>query len=266
MSMTTPVPDITMNNGVRIPQLGFGVWQIPRARTAEAVLTAFEAGYRHVDTAQMYGNEKQVGEAVRASGLDRDDLFVTTKLGNAHHAYDDALRAFERSLGEMDIGHVDLFLVHWPGRNSVADVETWRAMEETYRSGRARAIGVSNFEPHRLRRLLDEGTVVPAADQIEIHPYRAQDDLRAFDAEHDIVTEAWSPLAQGRVLDDPVIVSIAGRLGRTPAQVTLRWHIQRGDVVFPKSVTPRRIRENIDIFDFELPEPDMPEITALDKG
>jgi 2,5-diketo-D-gluconate reductase A len=260
------VPTIALNNGVEIPQLGFGVFQIKPEETAEAVSTALEIGYRHIDTAEMYGNEKGVGEAVRASGIDRGDIFVTSKLNNGFHRRDDALRAFDQTLADLDIGYVDLFLVHWPLPTIDVDyVETWKAMEEIYAGGKARAIGVSNFNPHHLRRLFGETEVRPAVNQIEVHPYLAQDDVRAFDADHEIVTEAWSPLAKGKVLDDPAIVQIAEKVGRTPAQVVLRWHVQRGDVVFPKSVTPERIQQNFDIFDFELSEGDMASITGLDR-
>ncbi|MEV0848229.1 aldo/keto reductase [Streptomyces sp. NPDC049954] len=259
------VPSITLNNGVEIPQLGFGVFQIPPEKTRDATLAALETGYRHIDTAEMYGNEKEVGQAVRESGVDRSELFVTSKLNNGFHAHDDALAAFEQSLEDLDIGYLDLFLIHWP-LPAVGDfVETWKAMEEIYRSGRAKAVGVSNFQPHHLRRLLENTDVVPAVNQIEVHPYLTQETVRAFDAEHGIATEAWSPIAQGKVLGDPVIVSIAERLGKTPAQVTLRWHLQRGDIVFPKSVTRSRVEENFDLFGFELSEGDLAEISALNR-
>jgi 2,5-diketo-D-gluconate reductase A len=261
------VPTITLNNGVEIPQLGFGVFQVAPEETRDATLTALEIGYRHIDTAEMYGNEKQVGEAIRDSGIDRGEIFVTSKLNNGFHAHADALKAFDQSLADLGLDHLDLFLVHWPLPGIDVDfVETWTAMEEIYHSGRARAIGVSNFKEHHLGRLFAETEVRPAVNQIEIHPYLAQDGLRAFDAEHEIVTEAWSPIAQGKVLDDPTIVRVAERNGRTPAQVTLRWHVQRGDVVFPKSVTRSRVEENFALFDFELSEDDMREITALDRG
>jgi 2,5-diketo-D-gluconate reductase A len=259
------VPIVTLNNAVEIPQLGFGVFQIEPDETTSATLTALEIGYRHIDTAQMYGNEKEVGQAVRDSGLPRDDIFVTTKLNNGFHAHDDALTAFDQSLADLKFEYVDLFLIHWP-LPSVGDfVETWHAMEEIYSSGRARSIGVSNFQPHHLRRLLGESTVVPAVNQIEVHPYLTQDDVRAFNAQHHIATEAWSPIAQGKVLDEPAIVRIADAHGKSPAQVTLRWHIQRGDIVFPKSVTPSRVRENFEIFDFELSDVDMASITELNR-
>jgi 2,5-diketo-D-gluconate reductase A len=261
------VPTIRLNNGVEIPQLGFGVYQIEPQDTVEAVRTALEVGYRHIDTAEMYGNEKEVGQAVRESGIDRAEVFVTSKLNNGFHRRDDALRAFDQTLADLGFDQLDLFLVHWPLPTIDVDyVETWKAMEEIYASGRCRAIGVSNFNPHHLRRLFAETTVRPAVNQIEVHPYLANDEVRAFDADHEIVTEAWSPIAQGKVLDDPAVVAVAEALGRTPAQVVLRWHVQRGDVVFPKSVTRERIEQNSAIFDFELDEGQMATISALDRG
>ncbi|MEV1024938.1 aldo/keto reductase [Streptomyces sp. NPDC050264] len=261
----TAVPDITLNNGVKIPQLGFGTFQIEPDETQETTLAALEAGYRHIDTAQMYGNEKGVGDAVRESGIDRADVFVTSKLDNGAHARDDALKAFDRTMDEVGLDYLDLFLIHWPLPGKGDFVETWKALEEIYRSGRAKAIGVSNFQPHHLRRLLQNSDVVPAVNQIEVHPYLTQDDVRAFGAEHDIATEAWSPIAQGKVLDDPTINRIAQSVGKSPAQVTLRWHLQRGDIVFPKSVTQKRILENFDLFGFELSEGDIGEISALNR-
>jgi 2,5-diketo-D-gluconate reductase A len=261
------VPTITLNNGVEIPQLGFGVFQIEPAETVEATTAALEVGYRHIDTAEMYGNEKEVGEAIRRSGVPREEVFVTSKLNNGFHARDAALKAFDGTLEALGFDYLDLFLVHWPLPGIDVDyVETWKAMEEIYAGGKCRAIGVSNFKEHHLRRLFGETEVRPAVNQIEIHPYLAQDDLRAFDADHEIVTEAWSPIAQGKVLDDPVIVAIAETLGRTPAQVVLRWHVQRGDVVFPKSVNRKRIEENFALFDFELSESDMAALTGLDRN
>ncbi|MDF9868350.1 MULTISPECIES: aldo/keto reductase [Streptomyces] len=259
------VPAITLNNGVEIPQLGFGTFQIPPQETRETTLAALKAGYRHIDTAQMYGNEKEVGEAVRDSGLDRGEVFVTSKLDNGAHAYDDALRAFEGTMEKIRLDYLDLFLIHWPLPDRGDFVETWKALEEIYRSGRVKSIGVSNFQPHHLRRLLDGSVVVPAVNQIEVHPYLTQDAVRSFGAEHGIATEAWSPIAQGKVLDDPTLVRIAERVGKSTAQVTLRWHLQRGDIVFPKSVTRRRIEENFDLFDFELTEGDIGEINALNR-
>ena len=261
----TAVPSLRLNNGVDIPQLGFGVFQVEPGRTKQATLTALEVGYRHIDTAEMYGNERQVGEAVRESGLDRGDVFVTSKLNNPYHAYDDALRAFDRSLAELGFDYLDLFLIHWP-LPAVGDfVETWRAMEEIARSGRCRSVGVSNFQPHHLRRLFDATETVPAVNQIEAHPYLTQDEVRAFDTAHGIANEAWSPLAKGKVADDPTIGRIAQRHRKTPGQVTLRWHLQRGDIVFPKSVTRSRVEENFAVFDFTLAEEDMAAISALNR-
>ncbi|UOY00674.1 aldo/keto reductase [Blastococcus sp. PRF04-17] len=266
--MTEPasgVPTIALNNGVEIPQLGFGVFQIPPADTVRATRTALEVGYRHIDTAQMYGNEREVGTAVRESGLDRAEVFVTSKLNNNQLERDGILRSFDTSLAEMGFDYLDLFLVHWPLPGVSDYVQRWKAMEEIYASGRAKAIGVSNFQQHHLRTLFAETEVRPAVNQIEVHPYLTQEDLRAFDAEHEIVTEAWAPIAKGQVADDPAIKEIAAGLGRTPAQVTLRWHIQRGDVVFPKSVTRSRVEENFDIFGFELDESAMAAISGLNR-
>ena len=260
------VPTISLNNGVEIPQLGFGVFQIPPDKAIEATTTALEIGYRHIDTAQMYGNEREVGLAVRESGIPRDEVFVTSKLNNNRLERDDILRSFDTSLTDMGFDYLDLFLIHWP-LPAVSDfVARWKVMEEIYASGRVRAIGVSNFQPHHLRTLFAASEVRPAVNQIEVHPYLVQDELRAFDAEHQIVTEAWAPIAKGRVNDDPAIREIAAQVGRTPAQVTLRWHVQRGNVVFPKSVTRSRIEENFGIFDFELDESAMLAISALDRG
>ena len=260
------VPSITLNNGVEIPQLGFGVYQVPPEECREATLTALEVGYRHIDTAEMYGNEKEVGEAVRDSGIPREEVFVTSKLNNGGHARDAALRAFDQTLADLGFDQLDLFLVHWPLPGIDVDyVETWKAMEEIYASGRCRAIGVSNFAEHHLRRLFGETTIRPAVNQIEVHPYLTQEPLRSFDAEHEIVTEAWSPIAQGKVLDDPAITDIARRVGKTPAQVVLRWHVQRGDVVFPKSVTRSRVEENFALFDFELDQGDVASIDGLNR-
>jgi 2,5-diketo-D-gluconate reductase A len=263
----TAVPQITLNNGQSIPQLGFGVFQIEPKDTVEAVSTALQAGYRHIDTAEMYRNEKEVGEAIAKSGLNREDVFVTSKLANGVHRPDDARRAFDASLQALGFDYLDLFLIHWPlpTRYDGDFVSTWRTLEEFYRDGRARSIGVSNFQPHHLRRLHEETEVPPAVDQIEVHPYLTQDAVRGFCAEHGIAVEAWSPIGQGVVLDDPVIVSIAERVGKTPAQVVLRWHIERGDIIFPKSVTQSRVKENFDIFDFELSGGDVAEISALNK-
>jgi 2,5-diketo-D-gluconate reductase A len=259
------VPNVLLNNGVEIPQLGFGVFQIKPDQTADAVSRAFKIGYRHIDTAQMYGNEKGVGEAIAQSGLDRSDVFVTSKLNNNQLGYDAAMTAFDKTLVDLGLEKIDLFLIHWPLPTKRDFVETWKAFEAIYRDGRARSIGVSNFQPHHLRRLHEETTVPPAVNQIEVHPYLTQETLRAFDAEHGIATEAWSPIAKGKVLDDPTIVAIAKEHGKTPAQVVLRWHVQHGSIVFPKSVTQSRMQENFEIFDFELPAADMGSISALNK-
>jgi 2,5-diketo-D-gluconate reductase A len=259
------VPKVKLNNGVEIPQLGFGTFQIPPAETRAATLEALRAGYRHIDTAEMYRNEREVAQAVRDSGVPRDEIFVTSKLNNGYHDPKDAHVAFDRSLAVMEFDYLDLFLIHWPMPGVGDFVETWKALEEMYESGRVRAIGVSNFQTHHLDRLAAETSVTPAVNQIEIHPYFTQDDLRAYDREHGIATEAWSPIAQGDVLGDPIITGIAGRVGRTPAQVTLRWHVQRGDIVFPKSVTPSRMAENFALFDFELSDDDMAAISALNR-
>jgi 2,5-diketo-D-gluconate reductase A len=261
------VPALTLNDGHTIPQLGFGVFQIPPAETAAATALALEVGYRHIDTAEMYGNEREVGEAVARSGLDRSEVFVTSKLNNGFHRPDDARREFDRTLGALGSDYVDLFLIHWPLPTLYGGdfVSTWRTLVEFQRDGRARSIGVSNFQPHHVDRLRDETGVVPSVNQIEIHPYLTQDNVRRYDDLHEIATEAWSPLAQGLVLDDPVIGSVAAAVGRTPAQVVLRWHIQRGDIVFPKSVTPARVRENFELFDFELDDAAMAAITGLNR-
>jgi 2,5-diketo-D-gluconate reductase A len=263
----TAIPEILLNNGRAIPQFGFGVFQVPPPDTAAAVTTALQAGYRHIDTAQMYRNEAGVGEAVAASGLPRDQVFLTSKLSNAAHRPDDARRAFDATLTALGTDYVDLFLIHWPlpDRYDGDYVSTWQTLEEFYRAGRARSIGVSNFQPHHLRRLHQDCEITPAVNQIEVHPYLTQDAVRAFCAEHQIAIEAWSPIAQGKVLDDPTIVAIARTVGKTPAQVVLRWHIERGDIVFPKSVTPARVRENIDIFDFELTGEQVEAISALNR-
>jgi 2,5-diketo-D-gluconate reductase A len=262
------VPGITLNDGNIIPQLGFGVFQIEPRDTAEAVSEALRIGYRHIDTAEMYGNEKEVGEAVRASGLDRPDVFITSKLSNGAHEPQYARNAFDRTLSELGFDYVDLFLIHWP-LPTLYDgdfVSTWETLEEFKADGRARSIGVSNFQVEHLERLAAETETVPAVNQIEVHPYLTNDAVRFYGREHGIATEAWSPIAQGAVLDDPTITKIAERVDKTPAQVVLRWHIQRGDIVFPKSVTPSRIEENFEIFDFELGSEDMGAVSALDRG
>jgi len=261
------VPTLGMNDGSAIPQIGYGVFQIPPEETVEPVTLALQAGYRLIDTAQGYGNEEGVGKAIAASGIPRDELFVTTKLANSAHGRDSALREFDESLRKLDLDRVDLFLVHWPLPKLDRYVETWKALEEIRASGRAKAIGVSNFTEHHLNRLFAETDVVPAVNQIELHPELPQIALREFHARHGILTEAWSPIGQGHgLLDSPEIVALAKEVGRTPAQVVLRWHVQLGVVAIPKSVTPSRIVENIDVFDFELTEQQMAQVSGLDSG
>ncbi|KOG27915.1 MULTISPECIES: aldo/keto reductase [Streptomyces] len=260
------VPTVTLNNGVEIPQLGFGVFQVPDDETAAAVTAALETGYRSIDTAAVYGNETGVGRALAASGLPRDELFVTTKLWNADQGYDATLRAFDAGLAKLGLDHVDLYLIHWPTPARDLYRESWRALERLAGEGCVRAAGVSNFQPGHLRRLTEDATLTPAVNQIELHPGLQQAELRAFHAERGIVTEAWSPLAQGAVLGERAIADLAARHGKSPAQVVLRWHLQLGNVVIPKSVTPARIRENFDVFDFALTDEEMRTVSALDRG
>ncbi|MDT5077834.1 MAG: 2,5-diketo-D-gluconate reductase [Mycobacterium sp.] len=262
------VPNIELNDGNTIPQLGFGVFQIKPDETADAVKAALGVGYRHIDTAEMYQNEKGVGQGIRDAGLDRGDVFVTSKLNNGLHEPDDARRAFDQTLAALGFDYVDLFLIHWPLPTLYGGdfVSTWRTLEEFKADGRARSIGVSNFQVAHLERLAEETDTVPAVNQIEVHPYFGNEDVRGFDARKGIATEAWSPIAQGKVLGDPVIIRIAESVGRSPAQVVLRWHLQRGDIVFPKSVTLQRVKENFELFDFELSSVDVNTINELDKG
>jgi 2,5-diketo-D-gluconate reductase A len=268
LATVSRLPAIKLNDGARIPQLGFGTYKVDPDQTADTVRTALEIGYRHIDTAQMYRNEQGVGRAIREAGVDRADVFVTSKLNNGFHKPDDARRAFDDTLVALGFDYIDLFLIHWPlpTRYDGDFVSTWRTLEEFKNDGRARSIGVSNFQVSHLERLARETDTTPAVNQIEVHPYFTNRDVRDYGHDHGIVTEAWAPIARGAVLDDPVVTRIARAAGRTPAQVVLRWHIQRGDVVFPKSVTPQRIRENFALFDFELSSADMNALSALDKG
>ncbi|MEU6512924.1 aldo/keto reductase [Streptomyces sp. NPDC046978] len=264
--MSSKVPPIILNNGVAMPQLGFGVWQVPDDEAQSAVATALEAGYRSIDTAAIYGNEEGVGRAVAASGIPRKDLFVTTKLWNADHGYDPALRALDVSLEKLGLEYVDLYLIHWPLPSRGKYVETYQAMEKINAEGRANAIGVSNFLPEHLRTLIAHTSLIPAVNQIELHPHMQQHAAREYHAQQGITTEAWSPLGQGRgLLEIPAIIAIAQKHNRTPAQIVLRWHIQLGNVVIPKSVTPVRIWENIEVFDFSLDTEDMAAISALNE-
>lgn len=261
------VPTLTLNNGVQIPQFGYGTWQVPPETARDRVAEALEIGYRHIDTAQMYRNEAGVGAAIAASGLARDEVFVTTKLNNNRHDPAVVASSLAESLDRLQLERVDLFLMHWPLPTIDIDfVDTWRAMEEVYAAGQARAIGVSNFQPSHLRRVVQEATVVPAVNQVEIHPYFTQDELRALNTELGIATEAWSPLAQGQVFDDPALQAIASSTGRSVSQVVLRWHLQRGDIVFPKASSVERLKQNFDVFDFELSEADLSAVSALDAG
>ncbi|MHB9857937.1 aldo/keto reductase [Streptomyces sp. YIM S03343] len=265
--MSSKVPPIILNNGVEMPQLGFGVWQVPDDEAERAVATALESGYRSVDTAAIYGNEEGTGRAIAASGIERADLFVTTKLWNGDHGYDAALRAFDTSLAKLGLDYVDLYLIHWPTPARDTFVDTYKALEKLYSDGRVRAIGVSNFETQHLEQLIAETSVVPAVDQIELHPHLQQHGAREYHAEQGIATEAWSPLGSGKgLLEVPAIVAIAQKHGRTPAQVVLRWHLQLGTIVIPKSVTPSRIKENIDVFDFTLDIEDLAAISALNEN
>jgi 2,5-diketo-D-gluconate reductase A len=260
------IPTIELHDGVEIPQLGFGVFLIPPERTREVVEEALDAGYRHIDTAAAYRNERPVGEAISGSGIPREDLFVATKLWNSQQGYDSTLEALEKSLGRLGFDYVDLYLIHWPVPSEDRFVDTWRAFERIRDEGRARTIGVSNFRIEDLERLDTEGLGRPTVNQVELHPRLQQRELRGWHREHGIATEAWSPLARGDLLDDETIGAIATRHGKTAAQAILRWQIQIGNVVIPKSATPARIRENLELFDFELSEAEMGEIEALDAG
>ncbi|WP_327726933.1 MULTISPECIES: aldo/keto reductase [unclassified Streptomyces] len=264
--MSSKVPPIILNNGVEMPQLGFGVWQVPDDEAERAVTTALEAGYRSIDTAAIYGNEEGTGRAIAASGVARKDLFVTTKLWNSDQGYDSALRAFDESLDKLGLEYVDLYLIHWPTPARGTFVDTFKAFEKLYADGRAKAIGVSNFLPEHLNTLIEATNVIPAVNQIELHPHLQQLASREYHAEQGIATEAWSPLGQGKgLLEVPAIIAIAQKHGRTPAQVVLRWHLQLGNVVIPKSVTPARIKENIEVFDFSLDTEDIAAISALNE-
>ncbi|GAA0577671.1 aldo/keto reductase [Kribbella sandramycini] len=260
------VPSITLDNGVEIPQLGLGVWQVDDALATEVVSTAFEAGYRHVDTAAAYGNEPGVGRAIAASGLPRDELFITTKLQNDDQGYDSTLAAFDASVGRLGLDYVDLYLIHWQCLKKDKYIETWKAFEQLYADQRIRAIGVSNFHEPALRRIFDETAIRPAVNQIELHPALPQDELRAFNAENDIATQAWSPLASGELIDNETLAKLGAKYGKSAAQVMIRWHLQLGNIVLPKSVTPSRIQENIAVFDFQLDNDDMAAIADLETG
>ena len=263
----TQVPNLRFNDGKQIPQLGFGVWQVPADEAAQHVTTALEAGYRHVDTAAAYGNEEGVGQAIARSGIPRDELFVTTKLWNSEHGYDSTLAALDQSLSRLGLDHVDLYLIHWPLPSVDKYVQTYQALERAQRDGKITSIGVSNFQPAHLQRLLDEAEVTPAINQVEIHPDFQQTELRREHERLGVLTEAWSPLGQGKgLLEKQELADVAAKHGKSPAQVVLRWHLQLGNVVIPKSVTPERIKQNIEVFDFELSDEDIAAINGLEAG
>jgi 2,5-diketo-D-gluconate reductase A len=260
----TPVPTVTLNNGATMPQIGFGVFQVPDPETAAAVSHALEVGYRSIDTAAAYGNEAGVGQALASSGIAREDLFVTTKLWNSAQGYDSALRAFDASMDKLKLDYLDLYLIHWPTPARGLFTDTWKAFTKLAADGRVRSVGVSNFQPNHLTEVVEATGLVPAVNQVELHPRLTQEPLRAFHAEHGVVTEAWSPLGQGKgLLDDPAIAAVAAKYDRSPAQVVLRWHLQLGNVVIPKSVTPSRIAENLDVLDFTLEDADVAALSAL---
>jgi 2,5-diketo-D-gluconate reductase A len=259
-------PLVEMNDGRSIPVIGFGVWQVPDDVVIDATVKALEVGYRHIDTAYLYHNERGVGEALRRSELDRDDVFVTTKVWNTDHGYDQTLRAFDKSTGLLGIDEVDLYLIHWPTPARDVYLDSWRALIRLREEGRARSIGVSNFHDAHLRKIIDETGVIPAINQIELHPWLPQTELSDIDTRLGIKTEAWSPLGSGRLIDDPVIAEVSAKHGKSPAQVMVRWSIQLGNIVLPKSVTPERIEQNIDVFDFQLDDADMAAIATLESG
>ena len=266
MSDVASIPTVELHDGVEIPQLGFGVFQVPPEITQKVVEEALASGYRHIDTAAVYGNEEGVGAAIAATGIPREEIFVTTKLWNSEQGFDSTLRAFEASLEKLRLEQVDLYLIHWPTPAKDRYLDTWRAFERLRGEGGTRSIGVSNFRLEELERLRSEAELQPSVNQIELHPRLQQAELRAWHAEHGVATEAWSPLAQGEVLSEQAILAVAENHGRTPAQAILRWHLQLGNIVFPKSVTPERIRENIEVFDFELEPDEMEALAPLDAG
>lgn len=258
---------VTLNNGVRMPQLGLGVWRVEDGQQVEdSVLTALETGYRHIDTAAVYKNEDGVGNALKKSGIAREEIFVTTKVWNSDQGYDATLKAFEESASKLGLDYIDLYLVHWPTPERDLYVDTYKALEKLYADGRVRSIGVSNFHIHHLERLMKETSIKPVVNQVECHPRLLQSELRAFCKQHDIILEAWSPLMQGGdILENDVVTAIAAKYGKTAAQVIIRWHLQLGNIVIPKSITPSRIRENFDVFDFQLSDDDIAAVCGLNQ-
>ncbi|GAA2958362.1 aldo/keto reductase [Glutamicibacter bergerei] len=264
--MTTVIPAVTLNNGVQMPQIGFGVFQVPNEETTTAVAAALKAGYRSIDTAAIYGNEEGVGKALAESGINREELFITSKIWISDMGYEQTLKAFDESLQRLGLDYLDLFLIHWPAPEKELYVETWKALEKLYAEKKIRAIGVSNFQPTHLQKLIDATDVVPAVNQVELHPALQNAEVSAANAGHGIATEAWSPLAQGALLNDASILAIGEAHQVTAAQVILRWHLQRGRVIIPKSVTESRIVQNLDLFGFELSAEELAAIDALDRG
>ena len=261
-----PVPHLPLADGAAIPQLGFGLYKVPAPDTVRLCLEAIDAGYRHLDTAALYGNEREVGEAARAAPVPRDELFLVSKVWKDDNGYDETLRAFDASMSRFGLESLDLYLIHWPVPSTDRYVDSWRALVRLQTEGRVRSIGVANFHAHHIERIVAETGVTPVVNQVELHPWLPQAELRAFDAARGIRTEAWSPLARGRILGEPVLDRLAAAHGRTPAQIVLRWHLQLGNIVIPKASSPARIRENLDVFDFELHADDLSAIAALETG
>lgn len=260
------VPHVALNDGTSIPQIGFGTWQVAPQDAEPSVTEALAVGYRHIDTAAVYANEAEVGQAIAASDLARDDIYVTTKCWNPDHGYDEAMRAFDRSMTKVGLEQLDLYLIHWQCVQFDKYIDTWRALVDLRASGRVRSIGVSNFKEPALRAIIDATGVVPVLNQVELHPWLPQTELRALHAELGIATESWSPLASGQLLEDPLLAGIAAKHGKSTAQVMVRWHLQLGLIVLPKSITPARIAQNIDVFDFALDDDDMAAIATLESG
>lgn len=262
----TPAPRLSLDDGATIPQLGYGLYKVPPSDTARLCRDAIAIGYRHLDTAAFYGNEEAVGEAVRDAPVPRDELYVTSKVWKDDNGYDTTLRAFDRSMALLGLDRLDLYLIHWPAPSTDRYVDTWRALIRLQEEGRVRSIGVANFHAHHIERIVAETGVKPVVNQVELHPWLPQTELREFDERHDIRTEAWSPLARGRILGTPLLDDLADKHGRTPAQIVLRWHIELGNIVIPKASSPERLRENLDVFDFALDPEDLASMASLETG